>query len=100
AFERGRDEGTGRKLAAAREQSPGSAGLTRETLDQVFRRYPEEARRRAAPLRERLAAASAQQARRLAELEPLLDQGDPARGRSIFFGQKSACKTCHTVRAD
>ena len=34
---------------------------------------------------------------RLAALEPLLRGGDAARGRSVFFGGKVACSTCHRV---
>jgi putative heme-binding domain-containing protein len=34
---------------------------------------------------------------RLAEFEPLLDGGDPARGRAVFFGAKAACASCYRV---
>jgi putative heme-binding domain-containing protein len=34
---------------------------------------------------------------RLAEFEPLLSGGDPDRGRSVFFGAKVACATCHRL---
>jgi putative heme-binding domain-containing protein len=37
---------------------------------------------------------------RLAEYEPLLTGGDAARGRSIFFGRKVACGTCHRVGSE
>jgi putative heme-binding domain-containing protein len=34
---------------------------------------------------------------RLAEFEPLLSGGDPARGRAVFIGSKSGCAACHRV---
>jgi putative heme-binding domain-containing protein len=33
----------------------------------------------------------------LAEFEPLLEGGDKDRGRSVFFGKKTACGACHRV---
>jgi len=36
----------------------------------------------------------------LADYEPLLHAGDPARGRDIFFGTKVACSTCHRFGND
>ena len=37
---------------------------------------------------------------RLAAFQPLLSQGDPARGRSVFFGAKAACSKCHRAGGD
>jgi putative heme-binding domain-containing protein len=34
---------------------------------------------------------------RLAEFEPLQSGGDPDRGRTVFFGTKAACATCHRI---
>lgn len=34
---------------------------------------------------------------RLAELEPLLQSGDPGRGREVFLGKKANCSACHRV---
>lgn len=39
--------------------------------------------------------ADAQQ--KLSEWEPLLNRGDPRRGRTVFFSSKAACATCHAV---
>src|SRR5436190_1336504 len=38
-----------------------------------------------------------EQRARLAQFEPLLKGGDPARGREVFYGKKVACGTCHSV---
>ncbi|MCI0379541.1 MAG: HEAT repeat domain-containing protein [Gemmataceae bacterium] len=40
------------------------------------------------------------QKERLASFEPLLDAGDPARGRAVFFGKKVACAACHRIGAE
>jgi putative heme-binding domain-containing protein len=37
---------------------------------------------------------------KLAGYEPLLTGGDAARGRSVFFGRKAACGTCHRVGSE
>ncbi len=41
--------------------------------------------------------AAEEQSATLARFEPLLQGGDPARGREIFFGKKVACGTCHSA---
>jgi putative heme-binding domain-containing protein len=97
AFERSRDGTIGPKLARALGRSPGLASLTPETVRQIFRSYPDEVRRRAELLLARLEADAPRQAARLAELEPSLARGEPARGQEIFFGQKAACTTCHAI---
>ncbi len=43
--------------------------------------------------------ADAEQRARLAQFEPLLKGGDPAKGREVFFGKKVACGSCHSVGA-
>jgi putative heme-binding domain-containing protein len=40
------------------------------------------------------------QAARLTAFAPLLQGGDPGRGRPIFFGKKVACATCHRIGAE
>jgi len=54
------------------------------------------------------ASALAEQARKIGDVhrqrvmdnEPLLKGGDPARGRAVFFGGKTACATCHRIGAE
>ncbi|MBX9583273.1 MAG: c-type cytochrome, partial [Gemmataceae bacterium] len=48
-------------------------------------------------LRAALRQAADRDAARLAEFEPLLTGGDPARGRAVFFGKAAACSACHRV---
>ncbi len=40
------------------------------------------------------------QKQRLAEFGPLLTGGDPARGRTVFLGNKVACASCHRIGMD
>jgi putative heme-binding domain-containing protein len=50
-----------------------------------------------ADARERVEKAAEEQRARLAQFEPLLKGGDPARGREVFYGKKVACSACHSV---
>lgn len=97
AFERSKDRRVGEALVAALARSPGLASLTPEAVGRAVRSFPPEVRRAAEPLRERLDVDAAEKSARLAELQPILDQGDPLRGREVFFGTKATCSTCHTV---
>ena len=40
------------------------------------------------------------QKERLAELTPLLTEGDAVKGRGVFFGKKVACATCHRIAGE
>ncbi len=57
----------------------------------------EAARGRAAELVENLRQANAGLRARLEEFEPLLEGGDAARGRDVFFAELAACSTCHRI---
>ncbi|MBX6315320.1 MAG: c-type cytochrome, partial [Isosphaeraceae bacterium] len=97
AFERSSTPEVGAALVRALAQAPGLASLSVETLQEALKRYPPEVRRAGEALRKRLAVTEEEKASRLAELEPLLQQGDPRHGREVFFGPKATCSTCHTV---
>jgi len=56
----------------------------------------ESVRRAASALRERAGS----EVERLRDLEPLLEGGDAARGRAVFFGKKVACSTCHRIGSE
>jgi putative membrane-bound dehydrogenase-like protein len=58
---------------------------------------PVSARPRAAKLQHLLTQRQAGQAARLRQLTPLLQGGDPERGRAVFFGKKVACASCHSL---
>ncbi|MBI1915023.1 MAG: HEAT repeat domain-containing protein [Planctomycetes bacterium] len=97
AFERSRSLAVGRKLVAALEKSPGLESLSAESLRRTLKDYPAEVRASAARLVKRLQADADKQKARLTELEPALSGGNKAQGRTIFFGAKAACSSCHTV---
>jgi len=50
-----------------------------------------------ADARELVEKAAEEQRARLAQFEPLLKGGDPARGRDVFTGKNVACGACHSV---
>jgi quinoprotein glucose dehydrogenase len=91
-----------------------SAGLVAEYLAEAIRKgwRPSEqeltqtlkqlapAGAKASALAESARQIGEQHRQRLAENEPLLRGGDPARGRAVFFGGKTACATCHRIGSD
>jgi putative heme-binding domain-containing protein len=99
AYERSANPVIGMKLLAALANAPGLESLTAEALQRTLKAYPEEIKRAAFPLLNRLEPDADKQKARLAELEPALHGGDAGRGRDVFFGKKAVCFTCHTVRS-
>jgi putative heme-binding domain-containing protein len=100
AYERSHDPGVGAALVAALGKSPGLVAVPPDALRKVLRPYPHAVRRRAERLYRRLEHDEYDRAARLAEMLPLVEKGDPARGREVFFGPRAACSTCHTVRGE
>ena len=100
AYERSRDPAVAERLLVVLAKAPGAASLSAESLRRVLVDAPDRVRGAAAPLLRRLEASRQGQEPRLAELEPLLRNGDPRRGRSVFFGRTAACSTCHLVNAE
>jgi hypothetical protein len=98
AYERADSESVGKKLIAALDRSPGFTSLKANALERTFKNYPSEIQHEAEPLLKRLAVDTEKQKARLADLEPVLKGGDYQRGRDLFFGNKTACSTCHTVQ--
>jgi putative heme-binding domain-containing protein len=100
AFGRSTDAAVGQALVAALAKSEAATSVSPDELAGVLRKYPESVRDAARPLFARLGVDPAAQAARLAELSPLLAEGDPKRGREIFFGKKAACSSCHAVGSE
>lgn len=71
-----------------------------EQIEELIAVMPPAARPQAEVLRTQLRDAVDRRRTRLAEYEPLLTGGDAARGRTVFFGNKAACGTCHRVGAE
>jgi putative heme-binding domain-containing protein len=100
AYEHSGNGSIGQKLVAALGKAPGRSGVTAEVVRRTLQGYPAEVRAAAGPLLKQLDVDTRQQKARLAELTPLLKEGDLSRGRAVFFGTKAACSACHTVRSE
>jgi putative membrane-bound dehydrogenase-like protein len=70
---------------------------TEEDLTNLSQRLSIAARRRAELLRETLQNSAELQRAKISEFSSLLAGGDAGRGRAVFFSNKAACSTCHTV---
>jgi putative membrane-bound dehydrogenase-like protein len=64
-------------------------------LEAVLARLPAEVS--AKRVRELLKEPPGEVRAKLAEYEPLLKGGDPARGRAVFLGHTAACASCHRM---
>jgi putative membrane-bound dehydrogenase-like protein len=69
-------------------------------LDRMLHAVPSSLHGKTTALRKVLEPDVARQRARLAQFEPLLSGGDPARGRAVFYGKKVACAACHRVGSD
>jgi len=92
----------GQALVAGLSGSQAAAeaiGLPR--LERLFQNFPGDVRAAAVPLVERFRREGRARDERLRKLEPLLTTGgDHGRGRQVFFGEKAACSSCHTIGAE
>jgi putative heme-binding domain-containing protein len=98
-FRSSTDQEVGEALVAVLRKWPGvMSTLGQERLKSLLAGFPEKVQRSAAPLSRQWEEAQKERARKLVTLEPLLTAGgDVARGRRIFFGEKVACSSCHTI---
>ena len=100
AFERSSDRRVGEALVAALARSPGLRNLTPDALVRSVATYPPEVRHALEPLREKSDVDEVEKAALLAEMQPILVQGEPLRGHDLFFGTKATCSTCHSVHSE
>lgn len=98
-FRASNDPQTGNALVEVLKRAPAALGtLGEDRLRTLIARFPESTRQKSEPLFGMLRAAQKERVDRLRKLEPLLTAGgDTGRGRRIFFGDKVACYTCHTI---
>jgi putative heme-binding domain-containing protein len=96
------DEEVGQAVVEVLRNSPAALGtLGEERLKTLFASYPGSVQHLAEPLFIQLQAAQKTRVEKLRRLEPLLKAGgDVGRGRRIFFGEKVACSSCHTIGAE
>ena len=99
AFRASTDEATGRALLAslnAVESSLGTVGSQR--VEELVKKLPESIRAEAKPLIARIEEAKKSRLEKLAKLSHTLrTAGDVGRGRTVFFGSKAGCGSCHTI---
>jgi putative heme-binding domain-containing protein len=96
-YERSKDPAVARQLLAALDQSPGLTSLSPDGLRQVLKSYPADIQQAAVPVLKKLEVDTEVMKAKLADLEPILAEGDANRGRAVFFGGRAACSACHTV---
>jgi putative membrane-bound dehydrogenase-like protein len=70
-------------------------------FEELLKHLPEPARQRATALRTNQSSevTLVQQRARLQQFVPLLQEGEPTRGRALFFGAKAGCSVCHAIGA-
>lgn len=91
------DAETATAFLAGLEQSRSFASLPMLELSEVVKRFPQELHSRANSLLDSLKAAENRKLQKLDSLVRLVPEGDPVRGKKLFFGDKSKCSTCHIV---
>ena len=98
-FRASSDAQIGDAMIGVLKHSPAALStLGEDRLKTLLSRYPESTRKNSESLFEMLRTAQKDRVDRLRKLEPLLTGGgDTGRGRHIFFGDKVACYSCHTI---
>ncbi len=81
----------------ALKQSSGLESLRPEQIESVFQSQGDPLAHEAQALVHRLSLQSSEQAARLTELAHALVGGNAEKGKSIFFGKRTACFACHRV---
>ena len=101
-FGRSRDEAVGQAVIAVLRKSPAAlATLGEDRLKHLLAGYSPKVRQDSEPLFQQLRDAQRERIDRIRKLEPLLTAGgDVGRGRRIFFGDKVACSSCHTIGSE
>ena len=98
AFTGKQDPAVGQALVASLGNPSFPAHMrTPAILQPVLAGFPDGVRAAAEPLLAQQKAEEEARVAKLLELEPLAMTGDVGRGRRIFFGEKAACYTCHTI---
>jgi putative heme-binding domain-containing protein len=97
AWERSTSANAGRKLVAALEKAASFESLSAENLRKALQNQTDDVRAAASPLLKRLEVDTEAMKAKLAELDGVLREGDPARGRDVFLGPRAACTSCHAL---
>ena len=97
AFENSGDEEVGLALVAGLERSRARSTVRAEILRPTLVKFPAPVQRAGETLLAAVNVDAAKQAARLDELLKAVQNGDVARGQTVFNGSKAACLTCHAI---
>ncbi len=97
AFENSGDEEVGLALVAGLDRSKARSTVRAEILRPALAKYPAPVQRAGEALLAAVNVDAAKQAARLDELLNAAQNGDVARGQTVFNGPKAACLTCHAI---
>ncbi|MEE2706119.1 MAG: PVC-type heme-binding CxxCH protein [Planctomycetota bacterium] len=95
----GRSKQLGLHIVDALGRSPGRGSIAPQQLAGLLSGFPAEVQQKAQSLIATALAAQKRRAARLEELLPKLAGGHAERGRSVFFGRRGVCSTCHRAEA-
>ena len=91
----GRDPEIANRMLDGMSQSAALTSLQPERIEKLISRFSDPVVEKGTPLIEKLRVTNEDQAKHLAELMPHIGNGNPQRGKEVFFGNKAACHTCH-----
>jgi putative heme-binding domain-containing protein len=92
------NEDLGLALIAGLQANPSFADFVNiGQLQSAFASFPANIQNKAEVLRAQLEKGDAELIERFTRLEPEMNRGDVGRGRRIFFGEATACSTCHAI---
>lgn len=97
AYERSNDDPVGAALVSGLRQSSVAESLSGDEVSALVRRYSPMVHQLALPLIKQLGVDVEAQQARLAQLAPLITDGDAKAGERVFFGKKANCSACHAV---
>jgi putative membrane-bound dehydrogenase-like protein len=95
AYENCSDEAIGLKLIAALKASPTLGALRVDSVERRIKKQPASVRTKAEELYRLINVDIGKQRQQIADLLPLVHQGDVRRGQLVFAREKAACISCH-----
>jgi len=96
AFLRTSNDAAGLSLVIALAKAP-AASLSADLVAHVLSHFSVGVRTAARQMLQPIGVDLEQRQKHLEEFMPLLANGDPGRGKAVFFGNKAACSTCHAI---
>ena len=91
------DAKLGMLLVHSLQSSPGRSSVAGNQIRSLLQAYPADVQQAGATLIRQLQPNSQAQAKRLAELEKRLADGNADRGRQVFLSRRTSCSACHRI---